>query len=195
MSEQRRFSGAQITTMVVAVSLAVIALPVGVMATAGTLVNIADPTASYKARVSSTGALRVGDGSGAITVDGTVMARPAIPANRFSVSAQNSGGVFSVKLGSGTVALTDIVLSHENSDHSRLNLSVSLYTDGGGGTCASVGTLLKSALTGIYIPAAQVTSVHFNSPIVGIGSPVCLRIVTGSNPGLFFSYTASGFAA
>jgi hypothetical protein len=68
MSNEKRFSGRQITTIVVAVAVAIIAFPVGVLAATGTLVNITDPTnASHKAHVNSAGRLLV-------TADGTVNA-------------------------------------------------------------------------------------------------------------------------
>jgi hypothetical protein len=79
-----RFTGKQITVMVVAVCLAVVAAPVGVLAVTGTSVNISDPvTAANKARVSANGNLyetprdpATGSGarvdSGALRVGGTV---------------------------------------------------------------------------------------------------------------------------
>ena len=94
--EKRRLSGAQIVTIVVAVCCAAVLAPVGVMAATGQFVNITDPvSAGYKARVNPAGGLpvsnvdpatrsvanvdagklRVGDGSGAMSVDGTVSTR------------------------------------------------------------------------------------------------------------------------
>lgn len=72
MSERRRLSGTNIAVIVVALSAAVVLAPVGVMAATGTLVNITDPyNSAARARVDS-GKVRVGDGNGALTVDGTV---------------------------------------------------------------------------------------------------------------------------
>ena len=94
----RRLSGGHIVTIVVAICAAVVLAPVGVMAATGSFVNITDPvTAANKARVNSAGALqatqvdpttrsaarvdggklRVGDGSGGLTVDGTVYTQSA----------------------------------------------------------------------------------------------------------------------
>ena len=50
------------------------------LAATGSLVNIADPNnAANLARVSSSGSLKVGDGRGPLTVDGTVTAQQATP--------------------------------------------------------------------------------------------------------------------
>jgi hypothetical protein len=70
-----KFTGRQVTVMVVAVCAAAILTPAAVYAATGTLVNITDPvTSSQKARVIG-GKLAVGDGSGAMTVDGSVYAK------------------------------------------------------------------------------------------------------------------------
>jgi len=87
-----RFTGRQITTMVIAACLTLILLPVGAYAATGTVTTIVDAVhKSQKARVTSTGrlvtapcdtngcaavdgsSLRVGDGRGALTVDGSVL--------------------------------------------------------------------------------------------------------------------------
>lgn len=60
MDKPHRFSGTNITVMVVAICLALIATPVAVAASTGSFVNITDPvTATYKARVSAKGSLVV----------------------------------------------------------------------------------------------------------------------------------------
>jgi len=54
MSDQRRFSGKQITIMVVAVCVAIVGAPVTVMAATGNSINIVDPThATQKAAVTA----------------------------------------------------------------------------------------------------------------------------------------------
>jgi hypothetical protein len=74
MSDQRRFTGRQLAVIIVTVCVTIIAFPFGVYAaTTGSAVNVTDPTNSaYIAGVDSTHHLLVGDGSGALTVDGTV---------------------------------------------------------------------------------------------------------------------------
>lgn len=72
MEKQRRLRGGHIVAIVGSVCAAVVLAPVGVMAATGSLVNITDPYNSRaRARVDS-GKVRVGDGNGALTVDGTV---------------------------------------------------------------------------------------------------------------------------
>jgi hypothetical protein len=59
-----------------------IALGGTALAATGTIVNIADPTsATHVAHVDAAGKLEVGDGSGPLTVDGTVTAQTATPVN------------------------------------------------------------------------------------------------------------------
>jgi len=87
-----RFTGRQITTMIVAVCVAIIAFPVGVYAATGSLVNITDPvTKANKARVDASGRLKVGDGSGVLTVDGTVTSRPAPPTRAWHYAEEQAG--------------------------------------------------------------------------------------------------------
>jgi hypothetical protein len=67
-----RFSRPSTGTILGAVAL-FIALGGTALAATGTIVNIADPTtASHVAHVDSNGRLEVGDGSGPLSVDGTV---------------------------------------------------------------------------------------------------------------------------
>ena len=55
-----QLTGKQLVTMVVAISVAAVLTPVGVMAATGTLVNITDPNnAARKAKVTAAGALQV----------------------------------------------------------------------------------------------------------------------------------------
>ena len=74
MSSERRFTGRQITTMVVAVSTAVVLAPASAIAV-GEFVKITDNDGGV-ANVAA-GELQVGDGAGPMTVDGTVRARDA----------------------------------------------------------------------------------------------------------------------
>lgn len=108
-----RFTGRQITTIVVAIALTVVAFPVGVLAATGSLVNITDPThPAYKARVSSVGALTVGDGGRSLTVDGTVVAQPAAPALPWSYANNNASGYYVVAgPTSQTINVTSLTVS------------------------------------------------------------------------------------
>ena len=92
-----RFTGRQVTTMVVAIciAVAVVGAPVAVAAATGQLVNITDPvTSSYQARVSSAGALKV---------TGAVSSIPRLPGAvkniRLSLSEGGSTNVYTVPTG------------------------------------------------------------------------------------------------
>ena len=157
MNGKPRFSGFQITTMVVAVCLAVVALPVGVMAATGSFVNIVDPvTSSSQARVNRAGGLWTTavdptTKSQASVVDGRQLVSD-LPAKPFAFGAQTFGSV-NVRLGSGTVAVTDLVMSQENNDHSRLNVLVTLHA-GNDANCSSLGAELRKVFAYGFIPAA-----------------------------------------
>ena len=108
-----RFSSTHVTIMVVAVCVAL--APVGVMAATGQLVNITDPVDTRdKARVDGT-KLRVGDGQGPMSVDGTVAAAMAVPARPFqkSLTIDNQSAVVPlVQKGSkDRLALTSLTVS------------------------------------------------------------------------------------
>ena len=57
-----------------------ILFPVGAWAVSFSNVSITDPGGVNRAKVDATGKLAVGDGSGPLTVDGTVSANPSLPA-------------------------------------------------------------------------------------------------------------------
>ena len=60
------------------------------LATAGQIVNISDRSgAAFFAKVSADGKLAVGDGSGPLSVDGTVAGRPAAPATPWRASERS----------------------------------------------------------------------------------------------------------
>jgi hypothetical protein len=103
-----RFTNRQWVTIVVAVCAAVVLAPVGAVA-ATSAFTVADPVhPAQKARVDRHGALKVGDGSGAVTVDGTVNTFPA--ARAFTGNYYLSGGT-SAKLKSGLKAGTKIMMT------------------------------------------------------------------------------------
>ena len=76
------FSGRQLTTIIGMLLVAVVVLPSAVWAV-DTFSNVAieDPITNNKAGVDSSNRLKVGDGSGALTIDGTVTGRPAPPSS------------------------------------------------------------------------------------------------------------------
>lgn len=70
MEQQRRLTGNHIVAIVGALCAAAVLVPAGAIA-AGSFVTMVDATTGSRARVDS-GKVRVGDGNGALTVDGTV---------------------------------------------------------------------------------------------------------------------------
>lgn len=69
----REFSRRKSITIIVAAAVFGIAMPIGAGATLiGSNIFIADPTSNNRAKVDAGGALKVGDGAGPLTVDGSL---------------------------------------------------------------------------------------------------------------------------
>jgi hypothetical protein len=112
-----RFSRPSTGTILGALALFV-ALGGTALAATGTIVNIADPTtASNVAHVDATGRLEVGDGSGPLTIDGTVSGRPAAPASPWRSSQDIQGGGFTFIAGpsSSPIDVTSLSISTDAS--------------------------------------------------------------------------------
>lgn len=149
-----RFTAGQITTIVVAVAVAIVAFPIGVFAATGSLVNITDPvTKSHKARV---------DASGRLLVDAAAVARPAAPAKPWRYANENVAGLSDVAV--GPTAQTINVTS----------LSVSTQTDG------LVFTLTALFVPGAATDcsAIQSTSVLYGATHIAIGAPLTASFPT-----------------
>ena len=81
------FNGRQLTTIVCVIAAAIL-LPVGAWASVSfSKVVITDPGGVNRAKVDATGKLEVGDGSGPLTVDGTIAAKPLLPAKPIVITA------------------------------------------------------------------------------------------------------------
>ena len=74
----RQFTPRQVLVLVLVICATIVLTPATVVA-AGSLMTLVDPSTGSKARVDA-GRLRVGDGSGPLTVDGAVRAVPQLPA-------------------------------------------------------------------------------------------------------------------
>lgn len=122
-----RFTARQLTVITVAVAAAVIALPVGVYAAATTsIVTIGDPTTpGNQAHVDASGRLQVGDGSGALTVDGTVRVAP--PAKPFVKYGNYSGTHVLAGPTTSAIDVTSLAVSTNNSSGSIVSLYVEQY--------------------------------------------------------------------
>ena len=181
----QRFSSGQITVLVVAVCLAITLAPVGVMAATGQLVNITDPvnTAS-KARVDGS-KLRVGDGDGAMSVDGRVAAAMSVPGRPFAVSmgiAELSPDLVVVKRkGKDRLALTSAVLSNYGSFSTKVQF-YAFVVDDPDWDCnqTETATLGPDPVNfSVVVPANDTVNVTWPSPVVAFelsraGSTSCL---------------------
>ena len=187
-----RESTRTILTAATVAAVIVLLLPVGAQA-AGQLMTIVDPTSGAKAQVDG-GKLRVGDGSGAMTVNGQVAARPALPASPFSISGDTTTSSEFVNLGSGRIAITDVVLSQSDDTPAAITVSVDLYHEGGDGDCTTTGPHIKAVLTDTWVPARETLAINLSTPVVGSGHPVCLVLTTFYEPaGTITSYTVTGY--
>src|SRR3954447_20475920 len=85
------FSGRHLTVIIVA-ALAVVGIP-GTVWAVDTFTNVAveDPATGVKASVDATHHLRVGDGTGPLSIDGTVVARQAPASNDTRFLGQSVG--------------------------------------------------------------------------------------------------------
>src|SRR5205807_3355084 len=72
------FTSTQLTTVIVTLAI-VIGFPFAAFAVTGSNVFVTDATTGTHAKVDSSGQVLVGDGSGALTVDGTVNNRQTLP--------------------------------------------------------------------------------------------------------------------
>src|SRR5690349_3719284 len=85
------FTGQQLTVMI-SVAIVMVLFPVGAWAVTGSNVFVTDATAGTHAKVDSTGHVLVGDGTGPLSVDGTVQGRPVPPSTPFYGSLDDNFG-------------------------------------------------------------------------------------------------------
>ncbi|HEV7525440.1 MAG TPA: hypothetical protein VGP92_10765 [Acidimicrobiia bacterium] len=184
-----RFSGGQLTLIIVAV-VVVVGFPISAFATyTVSNVSITDPHGTYRAYVNSAGQLDTYT-KGAVG--------NATPPHPFALAGARGAGTTDTRIRCATspcrIAITDIVISQINNDSSRLNVVIALYQDGGAGTCASTtGPPILKVLPYAFIPADTTTTINFTTPLVTTSSLVCLSIATGANAGLSLGYTISGY--
>jgi len=147
------------------------------MAATGTAVNIADPAnAANVAKVDSTGHLSVGDGSGALTVDGTVNTRPGPPTSSFRSLGTTNGSqcvtVAAPPSGKGLVITAlniDTWANPSPGSGSYYYLGVAASTACGSGPIAllnnppGIGLDVPNVGLGISVPAGQVLWVFTNN--------------------------------
>jgi hypothetical protein len=133
MDEQRRFSGRHVTIIVVAIAVAAIGAPAGVMAATGTSVRLVDGSNPHHAAKVSRGALSV-------AVAGHPGVTNAVPAGAFSFST-SAGNKLILKTGCRTsFAITSFSLETDGSaTGAGLNLvTVGTHTNSGPGDVLSL---------------------------------------------------------
>ena len=182
-----------ILTAVTVATVMALLLPVGAQA-AGQLMTIVDADSQAKAQVEG-GKLRVGDGNGALTVNGALAARPALPADPFSVTGTqtSSDPAPVVSLGRGRIAVTDVVVSHSNTNSEPMGIQMQLWRTGDAGNCSALGGLIKTVLPYNRLPANETLAIQLSTPVVATARPVCLVINADNSTGRYFVYTITGY--
>jgi hypothetical protein len=92
------------------------------LATAGQIVNVSDPLNANTAKVDSAGKLYVGDGAGALSVDGTVSGRPAAPALPWRSSQEIQAGVWIAGPSAAPINVTSLSISTDATSGNGLNV-------------------------------------------------------------------------
>jgi hypothetical protein len=205
-TRERRLSGRQITVMFVAGCLTLVLLPWGAFAAGKQLVSITGK-GGHKVAVTKSNALKVSDGKGPMTVDGKVGVRGPVTVSgnvgvTGPVTTQPAGTPFQVTgsvsaaadkvLGKGKVAITDLVLSHDNSGNERLNATVAVYA--GNADCSALtGGPLGYLVNYGYFAVETINTVDLATPLVVEAPTVCLHVTTGSPAGLIATWTVGGY--
>ena len=180
-----------ILTAVTVASVMALLLPVGAQA-AGQLMTIVDADSNAKVQVED-GKLRVGDGNGAMTVDGAVASR--LPANPFSHVDANNGGDAHIQLGSGRIAITDVIVSQRNDAGAATWFTLTVWRTGQDRSCTTLAPehFIRSVLPTTYVPANETLAIDLSTPLVAGVGPLCLVISTPSGAGQVFAYTVNGY--
>jgi len=176
------FTGRQLTAIVISVIVGVVLLPGAVWAVDSfTNVAIQDPVSGAKASVDAKHHVLVGDGSGSLSVDGTVNTLPSTSKNPFlsqgSVSNYYSNGSVYVAISNPTSAT--LVVNHLTLSNSIYNANpweVYFYQAAGTTTAQCVSNTFASASRrlGVRNVAAGSTLIEdFTTPLV-------LKPVSGS---------------
>jgi hypothetical protein len=202
-----RFSGRQIATIVVAVCTAVVVTPTVVYAAAtSSSVTISDPThPAHKAHVTA-GKLLVGDGKGALTVDGAVKAgvqppaRPWNPVNFVTVNgAAPRAALFSAVVPTKLNLTSFTVAATGNSGSVQLDVQVYVSQDGNG-DCVTLqgGNFGAAERFLVEVPVGQTVTVPYPTPLVytAYGSPgdkYCVDVEGSGTSGYAAYISASGY--
>jgi hypothetical protein len=135
------------------------------LAAAGQIVNISDRSGSaFFAKVDSAGKLAVGDGNGALSVDGTVASRPAAPASPWRVSDDiETAGKFIAGPSASPINVTSLSVSTDAPSGQSLDVRLFLYHVPSTATSCST-TNFDGVLWHIRDAGDGVTPVSFTFP-------------------------------
>jgi len=139
------------------------------LATAGQIVNVSDPTASYTARVDSSGALKTAG-----------LDAPTLPRLPFNSSRDVKAGIGIRVLGptSATVALTDLKIANDLRNTGARLVALNEYSAAAPNTSCSP---VRHRYLGYYdVPARDSIHANFETPLVlkpiGFGDAWCLAV-------------------
>ena len=159
-------------TIIVVTLLIVVAFPFAAFAVTGSNVFVTDATSGMRAKVDSTGHVVVGDGTGSLTVDGTVNERAALPTKPIVITSRGAPSTVTTIYGpvSKPFAIGSVTATNFCSDATHFFDLFSLTTPGG-----------YAQLEAIEVPALQTVHVTFPIPIVTsppAGGTVSLSVVS-----------------
>jgi hypothetical protein len=168
------FSGRQLTTMVVSLIL-VLGVP-GTVWAVDTFSNVAieDPVTGVKASVDASKRLKVGDGSGAMTVDGSVLAPETTPANLvriFAAASSSCSNAYTIPAGKALILKSMSAYMHTaGSPGSDVEAIVYPVANCGGALAAAAisdrahETVFQTFGSGIGVPAGRtISTLGFNA--------------------------------
>jgi hypothetical protein len=200
------FTPRQVTALVLAVLLAVVLVPVGAQAAQVVSAIITDPAGTNKAHVDASGSLQVGDGSGALTidgdvsVDGAVSSQPTAPAEPFEdfsrllPNGQTGEFIFGPVEADTKLAITSItVANHGPNDEEALVSSYAVHAL----DCESPGAGVDFHAD-VVVPAGETIHLAYPQPLVVSVQPVlyagwCLRVDELSVPYSWVDISVVGF--
>lgn len=174
----QRFTGKQITTIVLAVAAAVVLMPVAVYA-AATVVNVADPATGNKARVfngklsvgdgvgpvSVDGTVRVNDGSGPLTVDGAVSVKqPAGNFSKYDFATDSTAAVLYDIPPNVGLAISSLTVAHEVGTGPAM-VRVRTFVPTMANQCTGGGTVADE-ITALTVPADDTRTASYSPPIL-----------------------------
>lgn len=221
MSE--RFRPRHVVTMVVAVSAALVLMPVAVGAATGSLVNIVDPsTAANKAKVTNKGQLYVtdtdpyngsfgkigtdgkrlvGDGTGNLTVD---MGNPTTPLdtiNDLTLSSADTRRPMFAGVGNRTISMTSLIASAEGSTAGSVELLVIAYvkSNSASGDCETLSGFGAAERFTVMVPVGETVNLNWPSPLVwtqyaDANDYYCINVESYGGPtGYTAHFSAYGF--